>query len=297
MRASKKGRLEAVELLLSRGAKVNMQDKRGLTALMFAAVWGELTCANALLLAGADMSLTTTSEYYSYDAGCTALDLAVLGHKSDVAALLLEHHCPAPDREFIAHHGVGLSILHEAVQHSMWRAAHQIVLRYDIDPSALIAEDRELYRSKGRPATIEQLDDLYHLCTAARASEPDVRALLETGFDPDALAYLYGERRTALHRVVEAHNEHLIELLAKAGSDLDAQDDSGLTPLAIAVMSNNEGALVQLLALGADPKLSDKDGRTPEMHVEDEAVPLSVRSAMRAHFAAARAAPPGGARQ
>jgi hypothetical protein len=51
------GRLEIVELLLRAGAKVNAQSKSGATALMEAAREGATETVRALLLAGADVSL------------------------------------------------------------------------------------------------------------------------------------------------------------------------------------------------------------------------------------------------
>jgi ankyrin repeat protein len=44
--------------LLESGAKVNLQDKQGRTALMIAADYGNASLADALLKAGADSTIT-----------------------------------------------------------------------------------------------------------------------------------------------------------------------------------------------------------------------------------------------
>jgi uncharacterized protein len=60
---------ETIELLISRGAHIDDVDDRGRTALMTAAVLGRTTAVEALMKAGADVSLKDKS-------GKTAADLA-----------------------------------------------------------------------------------------------------------------------------------------------------------------------------------------------------------------------------
>ena len=61
--------LRTLELLLSRGAKVDLVDDRGRDALMIAAGLGHAAIAKALLDAGADRTLRDKS-------GKSAIDLA-----------------------------------------------------------------------------------------------------------------------------------------------------------------------------------------------------------------------------
>lgn len=55
----------------------------------------------------------------------------------------------------------------------------------------------------------------------------------------------------------------MIRLLLKAGSDVDAQDKNGATPLHRAVRTRCAAAVKCLLDAGADPTLRNKPGSTP----------------------------------
>ena len=63
------GDLESVQVLLSAGAEVNVQDKNGMTPLMWAARWGDAPRVLALVEAGATVTVRDNS-------GKTALDWA-----------------------------------------------------------------------------------------------------------------------------------------------------------------------------------------------------------------------------
>ena len=63
------GNLESVQVLLSAGAQVNVQDKNGMTPLMWAARWGDTQRVEALVKAGAKVDARD-------NAGKTALDWA-----------------------------------------------------------------------------------------------------------------------------------------------------------------------------------------------------------------------------
>ena len=72
-----------VELLLARGAKVNLKDNDDFTALMFASEQGHLEVVNVLLTQRANPNAINGSKY------CTALIMASYkGHFAVVDALL-----------------------------------------------------------------------------------------------------------------------------------------------------------------------------------------------------------------
>jgi hypothetical protein len=87
MLASKNGHVDAVKLLLDRGAQINARNpdtpgsKRGMTALMFAAQQGHNDVVRVLLEHGADVTVKTRF-------GRTALDLAVRAKKEKTVRLL-----------------------------------------------------------------------------------------------------------------------------------------------------------------------------------------------------------------
>jgi ankyrin repeat protein len=83
MHACQHGRVEIVELLLQKGAKVNMKNRAGETALMFAAKFGCVQACRLLLDKRADVNAQTKNEKF------TALMMAVMNDKYYTAELLL----------------------------------------------------------------------------------------------------------------------------------------------------------------------------------------------------------------
>jgi hypothetical protein len=67
--------------LLARGARVDLRDNRGMTALMIASAQGQLAAVRKLLESGADKSLKDRS-------GKTARDHAAAGGHTEVVAIL-----------------------------------------------------------------------------------------------------------------------------------------------------------------------------------------------------------------
>ncbi|MHC4942785.1 MAG: ankyrin repeat domain-containing protein [Planctomycetota bacterium] len=67
---------------------------------------------------------------------------------------------------------------------------------------------------------------------------------------------------TPLHLGATA-GEEIIILLVNKGADVNARDRFGATPLHAAAKSGNENAVLQLIALNADPFARDQEGGTP----------------------------------
>ena len=56
----------------------------------------------------------------------------------------------------------------------------------------------------------------------------------------------------------------VLEVLLKAGADVNAKENKGWTPLHAAAAENPSPAVLEvLLKAGADPRAIDKDGKTP----------------------------------
>lgn len=90
------------------------------------------------------------------------------------------------------------------------------------------------------------------------------RFLKENGLDGPRSRNADGQ--SALH-VAASEGERffmsgLTALLVHAGADLDARDRFGSTPLMAAAQTGNSGIRDELLALGADPLLSNDSGET-----------------------------------
>jgi CDP-diacylglycerol---serine O-phosphatidyltransferase len=84
MVAVEENNLPAVELLVARGAALDLRDERGATALLLAVEMGFQEAAEVLLAAGADPNVHDLS-------GMTPLDLAEEHEAQDIAAVLLRH--------------------------------------------------------------------------------------------------------------------------------------------------------------------------------------------------------------
>ena len=81
MFAANNGHPELVELLIARGADVDLQGADGVTALMRAACEGDHRSVNILLAAGADVNLQTAT-------GETAISLAQSEEHGEIVELL-----------------------------------------------------------------------------------------------------------------------------------------------------------------------------------------------------------------
>ena len=76
-----KGHVEVIKLLLRYGADVDMRDKDGITAIMFASFHGHLGAVQVLLSAGADADYTNKE-------GRNALQLARSAGHIDIAEVI-----------------------------------------------------------------------------------------------------------------------------------------------------------------------------------------------------------------
>jgi hypothetical protein len=89
-----------------------------------------------------------------------------------------------------------------------------------------------------------------------------VKRLLDSGAKPDEGRFIGG--RTALFFAVLHRNPSMIDAMVAKGAEVNAQDDSGSTPLMWAAFDETgDPAMVErLLALGADPQVKNKMGET-----------------------------------
>jgi len=81
------------------------------------------------------------------------------------------------------------------------------------------------------------------------------------------------EGNTALHAAVAGKQSAMVDLLLEHGSDVDAADSLGWTPLNHAAHEGVVSIVESLLRHGADPSIPSDDGRTPRETAVSEGQP------------------------
>ena len=111
---------------------------------------------------------------------------------------------------------------------------------------------------EGADPTLCDRDGRTMLHTAAMAGNSEfLKILLDHGVDPNIRSCL--DNNTALYDV-SGLNQKSFDLLIEGGTDLNATDNTGGTILHSS--ASNTHFLIQLLKLGADPKIRTKKGHT-----------------------------------
>ena len=94
-----------------------------------------------------------------------------------------------------------------------------------------------------------------------------VRLLLRQGTDPNEVD---NQGQTASHQAAWRGHAAVLELiLEEANADLDREDKTGQTPLHHAASNGSTTAIRLLLDKGADPRMTDNDGRKPHSLAEE----------------------------
>lgn len=192
------------------------------------------------------------------------------GHTA-VVKMLLEHraHCNAQNED-------GETPLHLAVRRRDFATARALGSVADVNTQDEFGRT-PLHAACGEPENMDCIRELLF-----RGADPDytdqsgykpihiaahkgcvsnIRALLVySGMCPNSLTGTY---ETALHIAAHFNHVHILKELVNSGADAQATDDSGKTPLIVAVNETNDEAVAYLLEAGVDPEMADIEGRTP----------------------------------
>lgn len=98
--ASQRGRKDIVTLLLGRGAKVNLQNKKGDTALMAAAFNGHVDIVKILVLAGAEVNHKNPADETALSLGREMERKKVIQLLVHLGAKELKKRCPNPNAKY-----------------------------------------------------------------------------------------------------------------------------------------------------------------------------------------------------
>jgi len=161
------------------------------------------------------------------------------------------------------------------------RFGHAEMAEWLLEQGAIIYVERTQLAPVGglkfEPKTFASPTALY--CAVRSGSIATIQVLVRHGARLDTseieaeLGRLGFGHDTLLHKAIEANHPHVVEFLVKSGLSLEAPDSLGFTPLIkaanLAARSDRKKIIEQLLALGADPNATDKDGYTALDMVSD----------------------------
>jgi ankyrin repeat protein len=240
MTAARTGRLGPVKALLARGADVNARERRGQTALMWAADEGHAAVVRALLEAGADFRTPLAS-------GFTPLFFAVREGRLDVVKLLLAAGADVNETIAVKRPGGknpsrGTSALVLAVENGHFELAVAL-LEAGADPND--------QRSGFAPL---------HMITWVRKPA--------RGDGDDGIPAPQGSGNlTSLEFVKQlvAHGADVNLRLKRGVSGRGILSRVGATPFLLAAATDDVPLMQTLVALGADPLLTNATNSTPLM--------------------------------
>ncbi|KAF4943466.1 hypothetical protein FSARC_14911 [Fusarium sarcochroum] len=239
MHAAKSSNLDAMRLLIDRGADINQVDNDGYTPLMRAA-FGDFTAGTKLLVEqGADINQVDNDGY-------TPLMRAAVEGLTAAMKLLIEQ-------------GADVNLADNSGRTALLSAATEgstDSMRLLIDQGASVdATDT----TNGRTILSYAVESSHQVI---------VLSLLDLGA-PINKACTTG--RTPLSYATEPRFEnHMVELLLSRGAAVDTPDVNGRTPLSHAATSfSNENVFKLLLDHGAAVDSTDNNGRTPLSYASD----------------------------
>ena len=256
---ARRGNEKIVKIFLEkRDVGVNTRGYQNMTALMFAAKWGQHSTASLLLDKNADPDLQDEN-------GSTALMSAAAMNYADLVSELLAKGAKEDliDRwgktalqtaqTFSCYDAIKMFAAWknpESRNEKLLEAASEGKSR--LVRGLLISEARMEHRNAGG-------DQALHL--AAKKGHNDViRVLLEHGADINSLGTY--ENTALIHAANHGHLD-TVRLLIEAGADMNLKEGDGLTALMAATYQDYLDIASELVAMGADKTITSNVGYTP----------------------------------
>jgi len=256
--ATNLGNKDIVEFLIKRGAQVDAKDTLGVTPLYYAAMHNYEDIADLLLAKGADVNAKGKDDYY------TLLYYAIWDNSKDAIKLLISK-------------GANVNVKDDdgytPLVYAIWendKDMVELLISKGADVNAVDKDGLTPYywaAMQGSNDLVELLaakgaapESIIHL--AARAGDlAKVKSFIEDGTNVNARDK-GGE--TPLFSAVLADNSDVAKFLITKGADVNAKDGGGVTPLNFVIRSRGKKDMVELLiSKGADVNAKNERGVTP----------------------------------
>jgi ankyrin repeat protein len=276
--------LNTIKLLLEKGADIHLKDDKGETPLHLAVRFENLKLVELLLKQGSQVDELTEVEETpdSPHNGRTPLITAARSHKNpEIMACLLK----AGAQVNFIDKSTGYTSLHyiaaaprndEPSKEQALQQAAEVLLQYGADPNLIIEQ-----KGHQMPIHLAAANNHVGVVEALLNKGADVNAKTEKGTTPMGIAAKQGavemvqcllkhhvdivESRALFHASFCRETTEVMDILLKAGADINAPDPQGVTPLFAAVYAVSLQNVQYLLSHGADTKLHPP-GRTLLQH-------------------------------
>ena len=231
--AAQHGRAEHIDVLVERGANMDIRTDDGVTALMIAMADKRFDTAKQLLAAGANPNLARED-------GEFPLHYAAAQGNPDIVQALLDN-------------GALANALHAETGKSPLDVASA---RNDRERDAIV----QLLIQGGAVHRVH-LEEIPNIIATDGGIEKLEQALAEDADVNEAT----GEGITGLHVAAELNRGDYAEILLDSGAKPDLQDNQGRTALMVAIEAAHDypGVVQALLFEGANPNLARSDGNFP----------------------------------
>ena len=255
--------------LLDAGARPNVADAQGKTAVEAHAQLGRLDALRMIVDAGGDVR-------HAEDNGQTALHYAAMHGHLDVTRFLLEHHADASARSSLG--GTPLVVAVEGAREPEPGSDHAgvvaLLLAHGADASARRPDGYTAFGS-----------------AAALGLSAILERMIDAGVDPNADGV--GDFGSALAEAAAGGHDHAVQVLVSRGADVN-RASAGFTPLTVAASTSQPTTLRVLLSVGADPNIATDTGASA-LHMAAYTGDLdAVQALVDAHADIHRTNPQGG---
>jgi ankyrin repeat protein len=256
--AANQGYKEMVQLLLAHGADINIKDYRGQTPLHRAAEKGHLDVVQLLLKSGADINTKDRNDR-------TPMDFARKNSHTQIVEILTKKTSLPQGLVKDAQKIEQSEVIREATQlllAAVKASDIEQVKAYIADGADINAKDAT-GRMPVHYAVANSRKDIVELLTTA-AIQPGsfedreltkVKRLLSQGMDVNAQP----SRNTLLHYAAQTGYVYVAAYLIAHSANVDAENDSGRTPLNIALQWKEP--MIALLLLDAGATATERDRR------------------------------------